>query len=65
MMLYKAIAMRKQTSKKKTDLATTKKSEQKKSYSLKELIEQCDINAPIPEDIKAFMDMPAVGKEIT
>lgn len=36
----------------------------KPSYKLSELLAQMDPNAPIPEDIKAWMSMKPVGKEI-
>jgi hypothetical protein len=36
----------------------------KPSYKLSELLAEMDPNEPVPEDIKAWMDMKPVGKEI-
>jgi antitoxin ChpS len=36
----------------------------KKRYSLSELIAQCDPNAPLSEEMKAWDQMTPVGKEI-
>ncbi len=35
----------------------------KKRYSLNDLLAQCDPKAPVPEDMKAWNEMPPVGKE--
>lgn len=37
--------------------------ELKPRYSLSELIAQCDVSAPVPEDIKVWNSMGPVGKE--
>lgn len=34
------------------------------SYSLAELMAQCDLESPPPEDAKAWSEMERVGKEI-
>lgn len=34
------------------------------SYSLAELMAQCDLESPPPEDAKAWSEMEPVGKEI-
>lgn len=36
----------------------------KPSYKLSELLAEMDPNEPVPEDIKAWMNMKPVGKEI-
>jgi hypothetical protein len=36
----------------------------KPSYKLADLMAEMDPNAPVPEDIKAWMNMKPVGKEI-
>jgi len=36
----------------------------KPSYKLSELLAQMDPNAPVPGDIKAWMSMKPVGKEL-
>jgi hypothetical protein len=36
----------------------------KPSYKLSDLLAEMDPNAPVPEDIKAWMNMKPVGKEI-
>lgn len=36
----------------------------KPSYKLSDLMAEMDPNAPVPEDIKAWMNMKPVGKEI-
>jgi len=32
-------------------------------YSLSELMEQCDINAPLSAEDRAWLDTPAIGRE--
>ena len=34
-----------------------------KNYSLKELIAQCDPDAPIPNELREWDQAPAVGRE--
>lgn len=40
------------------------KAKKKPKYKLSDLLAEMDPNAPIPEDIKAWMEMKPVGKEI-
>ena len=44
--------------------ATEQVSSAKPRYFLKDLLAQCDVNAPAPEDMKAWEGMDAVGQEI-
>ena len=43
---------------------TEQASSAKPRYFLKDLLAQCDANAPVPEDMKAWEGMDAVGNEI-
>lgn len=40
------------------------KGDKKPSYKLSELLAQSDPNAPIPEEIKAWLSMKPVGREL-
>jgi antitoxin ChpS len=35
----------------------------KRRYSLSELMEQCDLNAPLAAEDRAWLNSPAVGRE--
>jgi hypothetical protein len=37
---------------------------QKPRYSLAELMAQCDSNAPLSAEDRAWMDAPAIGREV-
>lgn len=41
------------------------KAQHPRRYTLHELIAQCDLSAPMPEDLREWVDAPAVGKELT
>ncbi|MDB5934282.1 MAG: mazE [Massilia sp.] len=36
----------------------------RRSYTLAELVAQCDIQAPIPADLAAWQDLHPVGREV-
>jgi antitoxin component of MazEF toxin-antitoxin module len=36
----------------------------KTKYSLKDLIAQCDINTPMPNDLNDWENLPSVGNEV-
>lgn len=36
----------------------------RRSYSLSELVAQCDMKAPVPADLHVWHDMQAVGREV-
>jgi antitoxin ChpS len=36
----------------------------KPHYTLDELLEQCDSNAPIAEEDRSWLDLPSVGREL-
>lgn len=36
----------------------------KNQYSLSQLIAQCDLNVPLSEEDSAWLDVPAVGREV-
>jgi antitoxin ChpS len=42
---------------------TSRPSLRKSRYSLAELMAQCDVNAPLSAEDRAWMDAPAIGRE--
>ena len=60
-----SIAMMNEASKGLGDKNSQPTVKTKPSYKLSDLLAEMDPNEPVPEDIKAWMNMKPVGKEIS